>query len=105
MRRTERERQQTFLQGRDNLLAREGAGTAATFAKNADIARLGRDRIALTDNMTDRLNPGGELANMLESFLTISVEQPGCRNALLGLGQASRQDFRHLECPGTCPGR
>src|SRR6266852_5131503 len=77
MRRTERERQKTFLKGRDNLLAGDGTGTTAAFAKNADIARLGRDRIALADNVTDRLDPGGELANMLKSFLTIGVEEPG----------------------------
>ena len=77
MSRMERERQQAFLKGRDNLLAREGAGTTAALAKNAGIARLGRDRIALTDNMADRLNPGSELAHMLNSFLAIGVEQPG----------------------------
>ena len=42
-----------------------------------DIARLGRDRIALADDVTDRLDPGGELAHMLASFLAIGVEQPG----------------------------
>jgi hypothetical protein len=77
MRRMERERQQTFLKGRDNLLARESAGTTATFRENADIALLGRDRIALADDVTDRLDPGGELANMLDSFLAIGVEEPG----------------------------
>ena len=65
MRRMQRERQQAFLQRRDNLLARDGAGMTAAFGKNAHIARFGRDRIALADHMTDRLDPGGELANML----------------------------------------
>src|SRR5450755_2821348 len=73
----ERERQQTFLERRDNLLARDGAGMTAAFRENADIARLGRDRIALADDMTDRLDPRGELANMLHSFLAIGVEEPG----------------------------
>ena len=57
-------------------MASEGVGTTAAFRKNADIARLRCDRIALADNVTDRLDPGGELANMLESFLTIGVEEP-----------------------------
>ena len=76
VRRMERERQQTFLKRRDNLLARDGAGMTAAFGENAGIARLGRDRIALADDVTDRLDPGGELANMLASFLGIAVEQP-----------------------------
>ena len=77
VRRMQRERQKTFLKGRDNLLAREGAGTTVAFRKNANIARRGRDRIALADNVPDGLDPGGELANMLASFLGIGIEQPG----------------------------
>src|SRR3954463_9909044 len=73
----QRKRQQTALERRGDLLARDGAGMTAAFAENADIARLGCDRIALADDVTDRLDPGGELANMLASFLGIGVEQPG----------------------------
>ena len=73
----QRERQQTFLQRRDDLLAGDGAGKSAAFGQNARIARLGRDGIALADNVTDRLDPGGELAHMLNSFLAIGVEERG----------------------------
>ena len=73
----QRERQQTFLQRRDDLLAGDGARMSAAFGQNADIARLGRDGIALADDVADRLDPGGELAHMLASFLAIGVEEPG----------------------------
>ena len=73
----ERERQQTILKRRDDLLARDRAWMTAAFGENAGIARLGCDRIALADDVTDCLDPRGELTNMLLSFLAIGVEELG----------------------------
>ena len=88
MRRKQRECEQAFLERRDDLLTRDGAGLTAAFAENAGIARLGGDRIALADHMTDRLDPGGELANMLASFLGVGVEE-----AVAGLSLENPVEF------------
>ena len=53
----ERKCQQTSLKRWDNLLPRDGAGMAAAFVDIACIARVGRDGIALPNDVTDRLDP------------------------------------------------
>ena len=77
VRRMQRKRQQAALERRDDLLAGDGAGMTAAFARMLISRASAATRIALANDVTDRLDPGGELANMLASLLAIGVEQRG----------------------------
>ena len=96
---------QAFPQGRNDFLTGDGAGFPAPLRQDTQIALACGLRVALANDLSDRLDPRGELADVVAALLAITIEQGFAGVPLQDADRVSKRDSRYRADPGTCPVR
>jgi hypothetical protein len=66
---------QAFPQGRNDFLTGDGSGLPASLHQDTQIALACGLRVALANDLSDRFDPRGELADVIAALLAITIEQ------------------------------